>query len=500
MPFIDLIGGSYQASERNLSGQRTINLYTETTQQGAKVSKVLKQTAGAITKLLISANITEICRGMYVSSSGPAPDLAPRIYGVWGDKLIRFNQAISSFQVVGTIANNGEKVSITDNGFDVVLADGESLWASEMSADDGLATLRYIDTPYVPGSLVDKVKPTHVAFYKQRLVINNKQSNTFHFSKLALTEFDTVGNLDFYSAESSSDPIIALEMVNGALWIWGTRSFEVWRSQNNQDDPYTYVGGSQSSIGCKARQSTAVLENYCFWLGSSDIGSDRVFMGTGTDAKDITGTIADQIPLCADRSNALGWCYADEGHLFYLLTFRSSNRTFVYDMETNEWHERMSRNLQTGAWTYYPYTYAVRYGDSIYCGTLVDGNLCELSKDAYTEHDGKQILRERVSPTFFENLSTIIINHFFVDCNVGNTALLQGQGSDPLLMLEVSFDGGYTYGDILRRSVGRQGEYKTTVDWWGLGAGREPVFRLRFSEPSALTIYQARLDYQVCED
>jgi hypothetical protein len=502
---INFNGGSKQLNERNLSSERTINWYPEVfTDSGddVKSKRVLVPCEGAESFYVnIAEDPTKYCRGLHLSSSGSAPDFSPRLYGVWGNGLFRFDVNLSNPQRVGDIADNGEPVSFANSNFEVVVADGESLWATRMDAPTGSASIRAVEMPYLPLDAVNRVKPTHVAFIGDRFYINNKQGNSFHFSKLLLgnVEFYTdVGALEFYSSKVASDPIVALAVVNGSLWIWGTRSLEMWREQNNQDDPLTYVGGSQTSIGCKAKYSVSVIGSYCFWLGSSDIGSDVVYIGDGNSSKPISGDIHEQIIKCQDRANAVGWSYADGSHIFYILTFRNSNRTFCFDVETGLWHERLKRDILSGQWLAYQYQYACRVGDYLYCGTAVTDTLCRLTKDRFLEFDGSQIVRQKITPTYYDDLYAIMIRDFVVDCNTGYTHLLQGQGSDPMILLEVSFDGGSSFGNVKPKSLGRQGEYKRQVKWNALGTGREVVFRLTLSDPISLTIYQARMNYLKC--
>lgn len=503
MPMIDLVGQSFKLAERNLSSARTINWVPEIygAEERTKSKMALIPVPGTETVLEVGADELSTCRGLYLSSSGPAPNFNPRLYGVWGTGFYRFDENNQNPQKLGEIGNFGASVSIDNNYFDVLVADGQSLYATPMNAADGLATLRAVPLPFVPGSTTQRVRPTHVAVIAQRIYINNSQGNTFSYSKLGATEFETSSdaNFDFYSAESSSDPIVALKLVNGALWVWGTRSYEIWRTQNNVDDPLSYVGGSQSAIGCKARHSVASIADMCFWLGASDVGSDQVYMGVSTEAIVVSTTaIHHQISQCGDRSSAVGWCYAEGGSIFYVLTFKSSGSTFVYDASTKMWHERLRRRVSNGSWEAYNYVHALTVGDQLYCGTMIDNALCKMTSDALTDHDGNPIVRQRVTPTYFDELYSVMLKELVIDCNVGTTTFLNGQGSDPLLILEISKDGGSTYGNLKTKSLGKQGMYKRLVRWHATGMGRELVFRITCSEPLALAIYQARLDYDKC--
>lgn len=502
MPIVDLVGQSYQLEDTSLSPQRTINWYVESygdEDKDTKAPKALIQTPGATLVTNMTGDLIDKGRGLYLSSSGPLSTRAPRLYGVWGNNVYRFDENYITPYLIGTVSDNGDPVSMIDNGFDFVLVDGEQMYKYPLDASDGTGTWETVDMPYVPGSSTEKVKPTHVAFLGQRLIVNNRYGNTWHFSKLGETEFDTEGNLDFYSAEQSSDPILALKSVNGSLWIFGNRSYEIWRTSDNQDDPYSFVGGSASQIGIKAPKSLATINDMVVWLGASDVGVDAVWVGSGTSAKRVSNMgIEAQIVTCSQREQAIGWAYQANGNTFYLLSFPYSNRTFVVDLSSGLWHERLARDLASATWKVYPYQWGCYANDKIYACTIDGDALVYLDNKKFTEWNGSQIVRQRISPVYFSELNNVTMKEITIDGLVGNTQLLTGLGSDPQIMLEVSKDGGFSYGNVKTKSLGLQGNYRKVVRWNTLGIGRNIVLRITLSDPIPYTIYQARLDYESC--
>ena len=61
--------------------------------------------------------------------------------------------------------------------------------------------------------------------------------------------------------------------------------------------------------------------------------------------------------------------------------------------------------------------------------------------------------------------------------------LNNGQGQNPQIMLQVSRDGGYTYGNEMWTSFGAQGEFLKRAEWRRLGVSRNYVFKFRISDP-----------------
>ena len=82
----------------------------------------------------------------------------------------------------------------------------------------------------------------------------------------------------------------------------------------------------------------------------------------------------------------------------------------------------------------------------------------------------------------FAGLEQYAIGKLQVDCETG-VGLETGQGSNPQMMLQVSRDGGHTFGAEQWRDMGKLGNYRTRTQWTRLGQARDWVFRLRISDP-----------------
>jgi hypothetical protein len=501
MPYVDIVGQSYQLDERNLSGQRTINWHMEIygdEDDSTKSKTALKPVPGGRLERLMSAVTTDTCRGMYVSSKGPTNSNTARLYGCWGTTVYRFSENFTPY-ALGDVAKTGEDVSMIDNGLDFVIVDGIKCYKSSLLDVDGSATLTEVTLPLGGGTVPQTIRPTHISFMKQRLVVNNRDADTFYYSKLALTEFDAVNNFDFYSAEQYPDNILALQGVAGRIWAFGPRSVEIWGEGPSSSDPFAYIGGSTQNIGIYAPYSVAALDDKVFWFGASDVGHGQVYMGQGTSIGRVSNMgIEDQLATLRNPKSGTGWCMAESGNLFYFLTFSDDKRTFVYDASIGKWHERAYRDQNTGNLFACPYTHGVFIGGKTYCGTNNGAALAYLEHGHCYDWDGAPILRQRVSPVYNEELNAMSLNELVIDGLVGTSPYLSGQGSNPVLMLEVSKDGGNSYGSRHDLSIGRQGNYRKLIRKRHLGRAKELVLRISITDPVPFSIYSARLDYDMC--
>jgi hypothetical protein len=89
----------------------------------------------------------------------------------------------------------------------------------------------------------------------------------------------------------------------------------------------------------------------------------------------------------------------------------------------------------------------------------------------------------------------IFYRKFELDLERG-VGLVSGQGSDPEVMVRLSRDGGHTWGEPMRMSAGRMGEYTTRVIARRLGQARDTVFEVTVSDPVAWSLVQAWLDLE----
>jgi len=517
---VQFVGGSYAPAARFVSAQRTVNFVPEKTGPDARTDLVLAPTPGE--SIACSWKSGEPCRALHWSSTGPNGQ--PCLWGVFGSSVYRWTtigENVTPAQCTGSIVSGTGRVSIADNGYVLAIADGSTLWVVDLSAADGALALSAVALPEVSGA---PVRPSVVAYIASRLVINDANPgegrNVFLFSNLngttATLSFAIPGTTppapQYYSAQYSADPIEGIVANNGRLYIVGPNSYEIWAPGANSDtgdDPFDWVSGATSEIGTQAPASVAQIDECVFWLGGSAAGRNAVYMlqGLRQPVRVSTNALERRIAESSTSSAAIGFCYADEGHKFYCLTFDADGLTVVFDVSTQLWHERSSRNWTTGedgAWL--PRFPVNGFGQRLFWGTT-DGRIAELTHgtgrmiDAATGNADKPAVRRRVGPVLWSALKRVTVRDLAVDMETGTTPELAPEipgdltpnSQNPRAMLRVSGDGGYTWADLSWRSFGRQGNYGQTVHWQNCGWGRSFVVELSFSEDFPFTVAGLRI-------
>lgn len=440
------------------------------------------------------------CRGLYTSSTG-------RVFGCYGSRLFEIF-ADGSTELKFSLSDGATRVSMTDNGLTLVLVDGILMYLFDL------------DTGVVSNANLPFEKPIKVAYSNKRVVCINADENinvgglptynNFYWCDPITAIENGVENwdaLNFASAESSADPIISMEVVQGQLWFFGTRSYEVWDIDGNPDLPFRYVGGSSTEAGIRSADSVTTIAGQCFWLGSSASGENQVLMSNGYGFTRISNHALESFlnRLGSKNDDAVGFAYQQEGHTFYAINFIAGNKTYVYDLSTGMWHERSTRDKLTDVSNRWEVLFATNGFGLVLCGSVFTPRVFTLDLYRYYEWDGRPIVRLHQSPIYFEDYRTLFHTELQVDMATGvgtqqNTPIISGgiqndQGANPQIMMQFSDDSGNTWSSEDWTDLGEVGEYSTRARWRRLGSSSARVYRIKVSDPVEVVILGARLIY-----
>jgi hypothetical protein len=109
--------------------------------------------------------------------------------------------------------------------------------------------------------------------------------------------------------------------------------------------------------------------------------------------------------------------------------------------------------------------------------------------------DARYIRRLRRAPHVAQENKRLFYRSFELDLERGQ-GLATGQGSDPMVVLRISRDGGQTWGEASRMAAGALGAYTQRVIARRLGSARDTVFEVTVSDPIAWSLVDAWLDLE----
>ena len=281
------------------------------------------------------------------------------------------------------------------------------------------------------------------------------------------------------------------------MWLFGTSSVEVWYNAGTVGFPLERIQGAFNEIGCAAAYSIAKLDNGLFWLGSDARGQGIVYRANGyTGTRVSTHAVEWQIQQYGNISDAIGYTYQQDGHSFYVLIFPSANATWVYDVATDNWHERAS--FSGGEFKRHRSNCQMSFNNEIIVGDYNDSRIYAFDLDKYSDDTAVQkwLRSWRALPTDTNNLTRTAQHTLQLICESG-VGLNDGQGSDPQVMLRWSDDGGHTWSNEHWTSMGKIGVYGARAIWRRLGMTtklRDRVYEVSGTDPVKIAILGAELN------
>lgn len=468
-----ILGQSYVARSVNAADSRMVNLFPEATPQAGKTAGFLNRAPGL--RLLATLGTGPI-RGLW----SPDPN-GLYAYVISGNTFYRIDTSYTA-ETYGYVSGTGQ-VSMADNGTQLFIASNPDGYIFNMTT-----------LIFAPITDVDFPGAVTVGYLDGYFVFN--EPNSQRVWTTVLLDGSSVDPLDFASAEGSPDGLVSLIIDHREAWLFGTNSVEVWYDQGSAGFPLTRIQGAYNEIGCVAAYSVAKLDNGVFWLGGDARGEGIVYRTNGyTGQRVSTHAIEWQIQQYGDISDAIGYTYQQDGHAFYVLIFPSAGATWVYDVATDNWHERAA--WVNGAYTRHRSNCQMAFNHEVIVGDYNDGRVYAFDLNTYADDDQPQrwLRSWRALPQDQNTLVRTAQHSLQLDAETG-VGLNSGQGDAPEAMLRWSDDGGHTWSNEHWSSMGAIGAYGTRTFWRRLGMTdklRDRVYEVSGTDPVKIAIVGANL-------
>ena len=333
---------------------------------------------------------------------------------------------------------------------------------------------------------------TRVAFIEGWLIFNQPNSRTFYTT--GPTPYQMLMPGAFYALkDSSTDNIVALQENERELYIVGERTSEVWYNAGLTNFAFSRIPGVGPQMGCSAPYSLARVGEKLMWLAQNEQGQNMVVMNNQYSWERVsTHAIEHALASYPLVSDAIGWGYEEEGHMFYVLTFPTADITWSLDYttymksgQTFGWHKRLSYDPVGGVYHRDRANCFMNFGDVRIVGDYQTGQLHQLSRQFYTDA-GFPLKAVRRTPHIWqqENRGRLSFSQLQIEFTPG-VGLQTGQGSSPQVMLRWSDDGGFTWGNEVWASIGNAGATKHRAIWYLLGSAnvRDRVWEASITDP-----------------
>lgn len=464
------------------------------------------------------------CRGCYVSTIGLKSEASPEdMFAVMGNVLYRV-VADGSATRIGVLAANGRRVSFAETGGPralLLVADGSSLWYYDLLEGGPLKPIQLPERITAGGGTVT---PSHVCVVSGSIVVNDTGSGYWYYSDPYPLAQDTremyvvedghvvyeddgvtirtveveadkhvfeneYGVPKYRNSYTSSDNVNAVFSVGAALLVFGPKTVEIWqRGSGEYEDWIRTSYTEQDSFGLEAPGSLASSGGSVYFVASGAKYGKCVMRVTGTTFEKVSEEFLEEKLLSENTGSAFGFCYSVGEHNFYCLQTASLGECWTYDGLDGGWHQRTSRDSVSGVEVRWKVSGVAYYREKFYAFT--DDGLCCRFQDDYWKEDAADgtslpMIRHRQTPVMTDGLKPYVVEELSVECNVGTWQDLELK---PMMLLEMSKDGGMTWGNVRSASLGRTGQYSHRVRWHNVGMNRLGVVRISYSHPTDLVL------------
>ena len=462
-------GGFYQALAPVMAADQAVNLYTETRQIPGSAKQVFM--FGTPGLKFWGSVATQSNRGWF-SQDG-------RTFTVVGNTLYEVNVELVTTTSRGTITDDGLPVFFASNG-----AGGNQLGI----VGGGELKVLTLTTNVLSAAIVLPFSnPGMITFLDGYGLINERDTPIVWFS--ALEALQTWDALDFFTRSNTSDHIVGIVAVKDRVACLGSKTTTWYYDSGDADTPFVPYPGTTIQTGLLDPSLLGTYNDEIFFVAQSDRGQIRVARLLDTAVQTISTPPIDAFLATATMfTDGETLPYYQNGHAFIVFTLPSSTQdlqTACYDITEGLWHFRAGWNTTTGKYTRWRARGSAVEGRQVFVGDSANGNLYTLDLETYADEitsTTTAILKaSRAAPYASAIPQWLFIHEIQLLAQAGVGLSGSGQGSNPLVQLEISRDGAKTWVDCGLQGLGRLGEYTARTIWRRLGRVRADLFVVRVS-------------------
>ena len=477
---LPIANGFYVSNSLPLSAQECVCWFVHIPEVPALNAETLRGTPGLYQVATSGNSVTDAGRGSRTFKG--------RLYVVNGPTLFRVNSD-NTLTNLGQISGSG-RVSMLNNETQLLIhvPGGDGF----IFVDDPDTLTQITDSDFTANGI-----PQYPAFVDGYFVFTTDEKK---FIISSLNDGLIYNALDFGSAESSPDGVVAPFIYKNQLFIGGEYTLEGFTNQGGVDFPFVRSGVFLDQ-GVFAPFSIAKAKDTTLFIGGAENESPSVWALSGNSTEKVSTQAIDEIltTLTQDDLQAVySWSYGESGH--YFVGFTLPNTTIVFDVTTGRWHERKSLIVnalgQTQSVACRVRSFATAYGH-LYVTDSQDGRIGIADNDTYKEYSNF-ILRVVATQPFQNNMEPFFVPYLeaTVESGVGNS-----DDENPMMGMQISRDGGKTWSYERARPIGAQGQYKQRAVWRRNGrCSRFDVYKFTLSAPVKPVFLQLTSDIVGVDD
>jgi hypothetical protein len=462
---VPLIGTGLKSKSAVASAQRRINAYLEPQVDTDKTALMVYGTPGLTQVLDMGASVF---RG-----------------GITEGDLLYLIQNSVFYEV-----NNAFVTTDRNAAARMTTVAGRTNWASSgtvMVGADGTNGYNYTisTTTFAQIGSAMFAKPVTVTYQDGYFLASFDETGTNKKRCQISADGVTWNALDYRAIDTTPGALIRTLSFNGEVNQFSDKGVEFWAYTGDPTFPFAPIRGATVAVGLAARWSIGIGPGSLYFLGRDRSGSSckRLRARGAPDPPDLDARpdARAQHVRHARRRHRVRGQHRRALDLRALVPDRRQDvdvrRLRLADPERAGVDRAAVGN--NGGRHYSDQHFSLV--NKSYVSDYQLGRLYRVDEDVYSDN-GTNIPWEMDTRHFFKDYDRVTVDALVADfeTGVGNAV---APGDDPQVMLQISRDGGRTWGAEMMLSLGKVGEYKKRVEQRRLGTARDFVFKLRITDP-----------------
>lgn len=520
---LPLIGGSYSARSILANCQRCVNLYPEANRQDSPVPITHYQRLGLrpLAQLTFDAAQATIIRGLYVTSNGINLAVANVTNPFTEDQsvaLFKINPDWTSTVIDSWTQVRTNPVSIIDNRSQAMIVDGSvaqtngegEFLAGGYTYDLNSGQFALINDP--TGTFIGAIKVDYIDTFITWPIINAAGNYTNQWASTNSNEISPFNDTYIATKTAYPDDLITLIVNNHEMILFGRKKSEVWYDAGGTLFPFAELPGAYIEHGCIAPYSVASADISVFWLaqdlqGQGMIFRRRFYQTTRISNHALEYQLRQLYTAGISISDAIGFTYQFDGHVFYHLTFPQGDQTWVFDDAIGDpnlaWHQEGWSDTNGILHRHRANCFAYMNG-TLVCGDWQNGTLYAMDPNVYTDTvpfggTALPFTCTRTFPHLLTGMNSqgqpqhaegLIVQHeaFQADIEPGMGDFSASEAGNRQLSLRWSDDRGRTWSNPVLLSMGELGQYDTRPFQRNLGQAMDRVYELSYAIGAQATL------------
>lgn len=258
--------------------------------------------------------------------------------------------------------------------------------------------------------------------------------------------------------------------VDRQLFVCGKTCIEPWYDVGYTLFPYQRTNFYSIDYGVLSVETIASGFGKLVWLAANEKSGISLMSSEGGQPQRISNDGLDFVfNNFTNPSDSFGFLFRSTGHVFYLLTFKTDNRSFLYDFNTNSFFTvtdpKMDHHIAKRITFFNQKYYFISFDDT---------KLYQMDPAIYT-YDGEEIPRYRICKHIrLPGGDNFVVQNAHITMEQGFSRLPQ------VIDISSSHDGGYSYQNITRKTLNPLGKRPNTFNARSLGCYNDCTLKFGF--------------------